>query len=561
MSFMPVSLRSLILFTLLFGSLFANEETIKDLAEHPPQGEAQSVVAEANDESEAIEEPGALAKFNSALVGIIFLDVTGGSIQIAEEKDGVQILDEAGQPKNKTVKIPLIVVILSLGSIFFTFWYRFINIRMFKHGLDVVRGKYDNPNNKGEISHFRALTSALSATVGLGNIAGVAVAIQQGGPGAVFWMICMAVFGMTAKFSSCTLSQLYRKTNPNGTISGGPMYYLDLGLKDLNLGLIGKILGILYAVMLMGGAVGGGNMFQVNQTAEAFRVTFDLPARADLAVGIMMLVVVGMVIVGGVRRIGSATSKIIPFMCGTYVLASVMIILFNIDQVPSSLALIFNMAFSENAIFGGAMGVLVTGVTRAAFSNEAGLGSAAVVHAAAKTDEPVREGVVAMLGPFIDTIVICTMTALVVIVTGAYQSSDAIAQTGYANGGVALTMIAFKSVASWLPYVLTISIALFAYSTMISWCYYGERGWIYLLDHFGEGKGLQTVMVFRLIFLAFILVGALNSLDDVLLFSDLMILSLAFPNILGSIILAPKVLRMLKDYRARLSNGEMKRYN
>ena len=339
------------------------------------------------------------------------------------------------------------------------------------------------------------------------------------------------------------------------------MYYLDLGLKDLNLGLIGKILGILYAVMLMGGAVGGGNMFQVNQTAEAFRVTFDLPARADLAVGIMMLVVVGMVIVGGVRRIGSATSKIIPFMCGTYVLASVMIILFNIDQVPSSLALIFNMAFSENAIFGGAMGVLVTGVTRAAFSNEAGLGSAAVVHAAAKTDEPVREGVVAMLGPFIDTIVICTMTALVVIVTGAYQSSDAVAQTGYANGGVALTMIAFKSVASWLPYVLTISIALFAYSTMISWCYYGERGWIYLLDHFGEGKGLQTVMVFRLIFLAFILVGALNSLDDVLLFSDLMILSLAFPNILGSIILAPKVLRMLKDYRARLSNGEMKRYN
>jgi alanine or glycine:cation symporter, AGCS family len=558
---MPVSLRSLILFTLLFGSLFANEETIKDLAEHPPQGEAQSVVAEANDESEAIEEPGALAKFNSALVGIIFLDVTGGSIQIAEEKDGVQILDEAGQPKNKTVKIPLIVVILSLGSIFFTFWYRFINIRMFKHGLDVVRGKYDNPNNKGEISHFRALTSALSATVGLGNIAGVAVAIQQGGPGAVFWMICMAIFGMTAKFSSCTLSQLYRKTNPNGTISGGPMYYLDLGLKDLNLGLIGKILGILYAVMLMGGAVGGGNMFQVNQTAEAFRVTFDLPARADLAVGIMMLVVVGMVIVGGVRRIGSATSKIIPFMCGTYVLASVMIILFNIDQVPSSLALIFNMAFSENAIFGGAMGVLVTGVTRAAFSNEAGLGSAAVVHAAAKTDEPVREGVVAMLGPFIDTIVICTMTALVVIVTGAYQSSDAVAQTGYANGGVALTMIAFKSVASWLPYVLTISIALFAYSTMISWCYYGERGWIYLLDHFGEGKGLQTVMVFRLIFLAFILVGALNSLDDVLLFSDLMILSLAFPNILGSIILAPKVLRMLKDYRARLSNGEMKRYN
>jgi alanine or glycine:cation symporter, AGCS family len=554
------TVRILMVLLFLIGNLVANEETLKDLAEHPPTTESPVGTVVTKEEPQVEEPPSALAKFNNALVGVIFLDVTGGAIQVPVEEDGQPVLDESGAPKTEAVEIPLIVVILSLGSIFFTFWYRFISIRLFKHGIDVVRGKYDNPDNKGEISHFRALTSALSATVGLGNIAGVAVAIQQGGPGAVFWMICMAVFGMTAKFSSCTLSQLYRKTNPNGTISGGPMYYLDLGLRDLNLGGMGKFLGILYAIMLMGGAFGGGNMFQVNQTAEAFRVTFDLPARADLAVGIMMLVVVGMVIVGGVRRIGSATSKIIPFMCGTYVLASVMIIIMNFDQVPSSIALIFNLAFSENAMFGGAMGVLVTGVTRAAFSNEAGLGSAAVVHAAAKTDEPVREGVVAMLGPFIDTIVICTMTALVVIVTGAYEAGDAAEKTGYANGGVALTMIAFESAASWLPYVLTISIALFAYSTMISWCYYGERGWIYLIDHFGEGKGIQTVIVFRLLFLAFILVGALNSLSDVLLFSDLMILSLAFPNIIGSIILAPKVLKMLKDYTTRLSSGEMKQY-
>jgi len=554
------TVRILMVLLFLIGNLVANEETLKDLAEHPPTTESPVGTVVTKEEPQVEEPPSALAKFNNALEGVIFLDVTGGAIQVPVEEDGQPVLDESGAPKTEAVEIPLIVVILSLGSIFFTFWYRFISIRLFKHGIDVVRGKYDNPDNKGEISHFRALTSALSATVGLGNIAGVAVAIQQGGPGAVFWMICMAVFGMTAKFSSCTLSQLYRKTNPNGTISGGPMYYLDLGLRDLNLGGMGKFLGILYAIMLMGGAFGGGNMFQVNQTAEAFRVTFDLPARADLAVGIMMLVVVGMVIVGGVRRIGSATSKIIPFMCGTYVLASVMIIIMNFDQVPSSIALIFNLAFSENAMFGGAMGVLVTGVTRAAFSNEAGLGSAAVVHAAAKTDEPVREGVVAMLGPFIDTIVICTMTALVVIVTGAYEAGDAAEKTGYANGGVALTMIAFESAASWLPYVLTISIALFAYSTMISWCYYGERGWIYLIDHFGEGKGIQTVIVFRLLFLAFILVGALNSLSDVLLFSDLMILSLAFPNIIGSIILAPKVLKMLKDYTTRLSSGEMKQY-
>lgn len=552
-------MRILLLLVLISGFLSANEDTLQDLAEHPPKSDI--TMEDPAPEQEKQETQTALASFNSAMLKVIFFDVTGGSIQVAVEEDGKPVLEEDGTPKTKAVSIPLIVVILCFGSIFFTLWYRFINIRLFKHGIDVVRGKYDNPDNKGEISHFRALTSALSATVGLGNIAGVAVAIQQGGPGAVFWMVCMAVFGMTAKFSSCTLSQLYRKTNPNGTISGGPMYYLDLGLKDLNIGFFGKFLGILYAIMLMGGAFGGGNMFQVNQTAEAFRVTFDLPARADLAVGIMMLVVVGMVIVGGVRRIGSATSKIIPFMCGTYVLASVLIILFNADKVPGSLAMIFNMAFTENAMFGGAMGVLVTGVTRAAFSNEAGLGSAAVVHAAAKTDEPIREGVVAMLGPFIDTIVICTMTALVVIVTGAYEASDAVEKTGYANGGVALTMVAFESVASWLPYVLTISIALFAYSTMISWCYYGERGWIYLIDHFGEGKGIKTVMVFRVIFLAFILVGALNSLSDVLLFSDLMILSLAFPNIIGSIILAPKILGMLKDYTKRLASGEMKRYN
>lgn len=513
-------------------------------------------------EEEKKEEKSFLAAFNDEAFGIILWNCTGDFFQVDEvDENGEVVLGPDGQPKQKTQPVYLVVMVLSIGALFFTFFFRFINFRLFKHGIDVVRGRYDNPNDHGEISHFRALTSALSATVGLGNIAGVAVAIQAGGPGAVFWMIAIALFGMTSKFSSCTLSQLFRKKNPNGSISGGPMYYLDMGLNQMGLGPIGKILGVMYAFMLMGGAVGGGNMFQVNQTAEAFRTSFNLPESGNLAVGLMMLVVVGMVILGGIRRIGAATARIIPFMCGLYVIASVAIIVMHIDQVPDTFKLILSQAFGAEAVFGGTIGVLVTGVTRAAFSNEAGLGSAAVVHAAAKTDEPVREGVVAMLGPVIDTIIICTMTALVVIVTGAYDNPDAGSGMGYANQGVGLTMFAFGSVFSWLPYVLTISIALFAYSTMISWCYYGERGWIYLLDHFGEGMGLKSVVVFRVIFLLFILLGATNPMGDVLNFSDVMILSMAFPNIIGSIILAPIVWGKVKDYMARYKSGEMKTYS
>lgn len=503
------------------------------------------------------EEKNLLQTFNSAAFAVILWDISNEAFQMDEvnEKGELQY-DENGQVKKKTVKIPFIVALLALGSIFFTCFYGFINLRLFKHAIDVVRGRYDNPNDHGEISHFKALTSALSATVGLGNIAGVAVAIQSGGPGAVFWMISLAVFGMCSKFSSCTLAQLYRQVNPNGSISGGPMYYLDLGFKDLKLAPIGKFFGVIYAIMLMGGALGGGNMFQVNQTAEAIRTTFDLSDKVNLPIGIMMLVVVGAVIIGGIRRIGKATSRIIPFMCGLYILASLVIIIANLSKVPESLILIFEMAFSSNAIFGGTLGVMVTGMTRAAFSNEAGLGSAAVVHAAAKTNEPVREGIVAMLGPFIDTIVICTMTALVVIVSGAWNDPSI-----PASAGVALTTSAFATVLPWFPAVLTISIMLFAYSTMISWCYYGERGWIYLVDQFKAGLGIKTVIVFRLIFLSFIIVGALHKLGDVLDFSDVMILSLAFPNIVGSIVLAPKVSAKLKDYLSRYKKGEMKTYS
>ena len=505
--------------------------------------------------------PSFLAGVNSKIFKVLFFDVTRGSMQIDEVyRDGSPVLDGSGTAKKKTIQVPFIVLVLMLGAIFFTFWYRWINIRGFKHAIDVIRGKYDKPEDTGEISHFRALTSALSATVGLGNIAGVAVAIQLGGPGAVFWMLIAAVFGMTAKFSSCTLSQMYRKINTDGTVSGGPMYYLDIGLSESRykgLKVLGKVLAVMYALMIMGGAIGGGNMFQANQTAEAFASTFEISDTGtwNWITGITLAIGVGVVIIGGIKRIGAATSKIVPFMCGIYVLASIFIILTHISQIPETIRLIFTMAFTKNAYYGGVFGVLIMGVRRAAFSNEAGLGSAAIAHAAAKTEEPVREGIVGMIGPFIDTIIVCFMTAMVVIITGTWNDPS-ISQ----SAGVTLTTEAFGSAISWFPYILTLCIGLFAYSTMISWCYYGERGWIYLLDHIqigGEGYGLKTVVLFRIIFVIFIVVGAVSKLSDVLDFSDAMIFSMAFPNIVGSIFLAPKVLKKVRAYWERYQSGEM----
>ena len=510
-------------------------------------------------EDNAETTPSFLAGVNSKIFKVLFFDVTRGSMQIDEvDRDGSPVLDGSGTAKKKTIQVPFIVLVLMLGAIFFTFWYRWINIRGFKHAIDVIRGKYDKPEDTGEISHFRALTSALSATVGLGNIAGVAVAIQLGGPGAVFWMLIAAVFGMTAKFSSCTLSQMYRKINTDGTVSGGPMYYLDIGLSESRykgLKVLGKVLAVMYALMIMGGAIGGGNMFQANQTAEAFASTFKISDTGtwNWVIGITLAIGVGVVIIGGIKRIGAATSKIVPFMCGIYVLASIFIILTHISQIPETIRLIFTMAFTKNAYYGGFFGVLIMGVRRAAFSNEAGLGSAAIAHAAAKTEEPVREGIVGMIGPFIDTIIVCSMTAMVVIITGTWNDPS-ISQ----SAGVTLTTEAFGSAISWFPYILTLCIGLFAYSTMISWCYYGERGWIYLLDHIGEeGYGLKTVVLFRIIFVVFIVVGAVSRLSDVLEFSDAMIFSMAFPNIVGSIVLAPKVLKKVRDYWERYQSGEM----
>jgi alanine or glycine:cation symporter, AGCS family len=509
-----------------------------------------------------------LARFNGKMFELLFFDVAFGAIEVdATTFDGTPVVGGDGQIEKKTIPLPFLVLVLIAGAIFFTLWFRFINIRGFVHAIQVVRGKYDNPDDEGEISHFRALTSALSATIGLGNIAGVAVAIVTGGPGAVVWMMIAALFGMTAKFSECTLSQMFRKVNPDGSVSGGPMYYLDLGLKEKGkvFAGIGKVLAVTYAVMVMGGALGGGNMFQANQTVEALTATFKWQVTTDSGatiasptaswiIGIVMAVFVGAVILGGIKRIGAATSRIVPLMVGIYVVAALVVLSVHAAQLPAAVATMFSLAFTKNAFYGGVAGVLVKGVQRAAFSNEAGIGSASIAHAAAKTDEPVREGLVALLEPFIDTIVVCFMTAMVVIVTDQWNAPGVV--NNPAVQGASVTAAAFATVITWFPVVLSASIALFAYSTMVSWCYYGERGWIYLLDHFG-GAGLKSVVVFRLIFVIAVVVGSVNKLGDVLDFSDIMILSMAFPNVVGMVILAPRVLAKLDDYWKRHSSGAM----
>ncbi len=493
---------------------------------------------------------------------------------------------------------PFVVIVLVLGSIFFTFRMGFINLFGFSHSLEIIRGKYDNPEDAGEISHFQALTSALSATVGLGNIAGVAVAVGKGGPGAVFWMLVIAFFGMTAKFVECTLAQLWRKIDDDGTVHGGPMYYLSQGLATKGWGTLGKGMSIFFAICIIGGAFGGGNMFQANQSYELVSSTYFPQAIAvfwginlnALLFGIVLAFLVGLVILGGIKRIGAATSKIVPFMVTLYVGTSLFIIFTNFTEIPRVLHDIIAQAFNADAVFGGVIGVIVQGVSRAAFSNEAGIGSAAIAHSAAKTDEPVREGMVAMIGPFIDTIVICLMTALVILITApknqALHEMRSAQKQVYVTQkrlqslsekapervllakklkslqkiykakqkGTQITGSAFSSVISWFPYLLSIIVFLFAYSTMISWSYYGEKGWIYLF-------GGSSINVYRLLFLAFVILGSVTKLTYVLTFSDAMIFLAAFPNIIGAVVLSDVVRKRLDDYWSRYKNGEFKTYS
>jgi len=442
------------------------------------------------------------------------------------------------------LQLPFIVFWLIAGATFFTLRFGFINLRAFKHAWVVTTGHYDDPNDPGEVTHFQALSSALSATVGLGNIAGVAVAVAVGGPGAIFWMIVAGFLGMSSKFTECTLGQMYRKVGKDGHILGGPMRYLDRGLNELGLPRLGRLLAILFAMMCIGGSFGGGNMFQANQSYA--QVADVLPvfsgAWGALSYGVLLAFLVGIVIVGGIRRIGQVAGFIVPIMCGIYLVAGLFIVISNSDQIVPALGKIFRGAFSPQAGLGGMLGVLVTGFRRAAFSNEAGVGSASIAHSAAATDEPVREGIVALLEPFIDTILVCTMTGLVVVITGAYESGG--------EEGVLMTSKAFATVLPWFPKVLSLAVFLFAFSTMISWSYYGERCWTFL---FGE----QFSMFYKVLFLVFVVLGSVLKLGNVINFSDLMILGMSFPNMLGAFLLSGKVSRALKCYWNRYKSGQM----
>jgi len=445
--------------------------------------------------------------------------------------------------------IPFIVVWLVLGAIFFTVRMRFINARGVRHAIQLVKGKYDDPNGtEGEVSHFQALTTALSATVGLGNIAGVAVAISLGGPGATFWMVVAGLIGMASKFVECTLGVKYRKIGKNGEISGGPMYYLTEGLKKKNLGGLGKVLAILFAILCIGGSFGGGNMFQANQAFAQLSGEFPSIAEYGVWFGIILALLVGIVIIGGIKSIAKVTDKIVPFMAGLYVLFSLIIIGINFTNVGSVFYEIFQGAFNSPAIKGGVIGVLIVGFQRAAFSNEAGVGSASIAHSASKTNEPVSEGIVALLEPFVDTVVVCTMTALVLIFTGFADGSSGLQ-------GSELTSAAFGSVFPWFSLVLVVAIFLFAFSTMISWSYYGLKAWTYLL---GDSKA--TVYSYKIIFCIFIVIGSSVGLGAVLDFSDLMILGMAFPNILGLVILSKEVRLDMISYFERVKSGAIKKF-
>lgn len=452
----------------------------------------------------------------------------------------------------QNIVFPLVVAWLIFGAVFLTIRMRFINLRAFKHAIDVTRGKFSSPDDAGEVSHFQALAAALSATVGLGNIAGVAIAVSIGGPGATFWMIIAGLIGMSSKFAECTLGQKYREVRPDGRVMGGAMFYLSKGLGEMGWGRLGKVLAVIFAVMCIGGSLGGGNTFQVNQSMNAVQESLPFLVEHRWVYGLVMAFLVGIVIIGGIRRIADVAEKIVPMMVAVYVAAALYILFDNFGAIPGAFGMIINGAFTPEAGYGGFIGVLVQGFRRAAFSNEAGSGSAAIAHSAARTPYPVREGIVALLEPFIDTVVVCTMTALVIVITGAYNNPE-YATLIQGSQGAALTSRAFGEHITWFPLILAACVLLFAYSTMISWSYYGERCWCYL---FGDDK----TRYFQVLFVVFTFLGSIISAQNVLDFGDYMILGMAFPNLLGVLMLSGKVRADLADYWNRYKAGEFKVY-
>jgi len=458
---------------------------------------------------------------------------------------------------------PWIVGWLVVAATVFTVYFGVIQFRAFGHAIALVKGDYSDPDDAGEVSHFQALATALSGTVGLGNIAGVAVAIGIGGPGATFWMILAGLLGMASKFTECTLGVKYRNEYANGTVSGGPMYYLTKGFAERGMP-GGRFLAIMFSIFCILGAFGGGNMFQANQAhAQLTNVFGPYPG---FITGIIFAGIVFAVIVGGLKSIARVTEKVVPIMGVIYVGTALIIILMNYDMIGWAFGQIFAGAFTGLGVAGGFVGALIQGFRRAAFSNEAGVGSAAIAHSAVRTKEPITEGFVSLLEPLIDTVVVCTMTALVIIITGQLisdpetglyllnEAGTAIRTVGDTSG-VALTSAAFSSSIGGFKYILALAVILFAFSTMISWSYYGLKAWTYL---FGEGKAQE--LTFKSIFCVFVVIGASASLGPVIDFSDAAIFAMAVVNIIGLYVLMPIVKRELDSYWSRLKSGEIRKF-
>ncbi len=466
--------------------------------------------------------------------------------------------------------IPIVLIVLVLGALFFSVRFSFINIRLFHKSIAIVRGKYDDleggskiqedvqgtikDESVGEVNHFQALATAVSGTVGLGNIAMVAVAISLGGPGATFWMILAGILGMSTKFVECTLGVKYRDVNQEGIVFGGPMYYLSRGCAEIGWTKLGKILSIVFAVLCVGASFGGGNAFQSNQACAQIVSSFGISGNSSGTIlGLIIAVLVGIVIIGGIKRIAKVTEKVVPLMAVLYVLSALFIICMNYRLIDDAFSLIISEAFTPRAsISGGAIGVMIQGFRRSAFSNEAGAGSAAIAHSAVNTRYPASEGLVALLEPFIDTVIICTMTALVIImfnmndvfVYGNVVNDEALLiATGERIGGVNLTSMAFDAAIPGFSYILSIAVVLFAFSTILSWSYYGQQAWMYLF-----GRSNRSSLVFKIIFLLFTVLGAAITLEAVIKFSDAMILALVFPNMIGLLLLHNKVRDELSKY-------------
>ncbi|WP_016908484.1 alanine/glycine:cation symporter family protein [Streptomyces xiaopingdaonensis] len=463
--------------------------------------------------------------------------------------------------------MPLIVAWLVIAGLVFSCYFGFVQVRRMPLALRLVRGRYDQPDAAGELTHFQALTSAVSGTVGLGNIAGVAIAVSIGGPGATFWMILCGFLGMATKFVECTLGVRYRKINEDGTVSGGPMRYLTHGLAERGLPGLGKVLAFCSAVMILFFAFFGGNLFQVNQSLEQLTAvtgkedSIFASSGGSLAFGVVLALLIGLVLLGGVKAIGRVTSRLVPAMALVYIAGCLIVIGFNVGSVPSALATIVTEAFNPQGVAGGLIGALIIGFQRAAWSNEAGIGSASIAHAAVKTKRPATEGLVASLEPFIDTVIVCTMTAVTIVIAGGplYEGLREKAAAGEevntgTGAGISVTSDAFETALPWFPYVLTVAVLLFAFSTALTWSYYGLKTWSFL---FGESRA--SVLVYKVVFSLVTIAGALLSLGALVDLSDAVLFGAALFNIAGLYLLMPIVKRELRkvlDYARRKDAGD-----